>query len=344
MSLGRPLLEVRDLCTWFGERSAPLRAVDGVSFTVPAGATAALVGESGCGKSVTALSLARLVPCPPGFHPRGEVWLDGEDVMRMPVRRLIDLRGRKIAYVFQEPGTALNPALNIGSQIMEAVRLHRRDVDARAEALTLMEMVGLPDPAARLRAFPHELSGGMQQRAVIAMALACRPRLLVADEPTTALDVTIQAQIVDLLLLLRRELGMAVLLISHNLGLVAGAAGLVNVMYCGRIVEAGRTADVLARPAHPYTKGLLDAARSLEGAAGPDNGDGDGGGPPRPVRMKGIDGAVPDLRRLPAGCKFSPRCPRCRPVCRDGEPAVSDVDGGHSVRCHYPLGAETAGH
>jgi len=326
---------VRDLRTWFGDRAEPLRAVDGVSFTVPEGKTVALVGESGCGKSVTALSLARLVPCPPGFHAGGEVLLDGRGVMQMTERELIDIRGSKIAYVFQEPGAALHPALSIGSQITEAVRLHRREVNAREEALGLMKTVGLPDAASRFRAYPHELSGGMQQRVVIAMALACRPRLLVADEPTTSLDVTIQAQILELLVSLQKRYRMAVLLISHDLGLVAGLAHLLNVMYLGRIVEAGETGAVLQGPAHPYTKGLLDAVRSLEaGAEGYGRSCRDGGGSPR---MKGVKGSVPSLTDRSTGCSFEPRCPRAEPVCRQTEPGVTELGGARSVRCHCPL-------
>ena len=232
---------------------------------MPEGATVALVGESGCGKSVTALSLARLVPEPPGFYAGGQVLFGGEDVLAMTARRLSGLRGRQLSYIFQEPGISLNPVFRVGHQIAEAVRLHRRDVKAGDETLRLMRRVGLGDPERRSRDYPHQLSGGMQQRVMIAMALACRPRLLVADEPTTALDVTIQAQILELLRSLQQQLGMAVLMITHNLGLVADCADIVNVMYAGRIVETGEAVPVLTSPAHPYTRALLDAVPRLEG-------------------------------------------------------------------------------
>ena len=261
------LLEVKYLKTWFGSEKEPIKAVDGVSFVVGEGETVALVGESGCGKSVTAMSLARLIPQPPGFYAGGEILFQGDDVLKMTNQRLLELRGRDISYVFQDPSTSLNPVFRVGDQIMEALELHRKDVDAKSEAVKLMAMVGLPDPETRIRAYPHEMSGGMQQRIMIAMALACRPKLLVADEPTTALDVTIQAQILELLSSLQRELKMAVVLITHNLGLVADTAHSVYVMYSGRVVESGLTEDVLSSPAHPYTRGLLDAVPRL-GAEG----------------------------------------------------------------------------
>ena len=324
------LLEVQQLKTWFGAGPKPVRAVDGVSFSVPEKATVAVVGESGCGKSVMALSLARLVPEPPGFYEAGRILFDGENVLEMDRKRLGQLRGREIAYVFQEPGAALNPVLRVGYQVMESVRLHRPSVDPAKEAGRLLEMVGLPDPSRQLRAYPHELSGGMQQRAMIAMALACEPKLLVADEPTTALDVTIQAQILELLGDLQKRLGMSVLLITHNLGLVADVAKTVNVMYAGRIVESGRVEDVLAQPCHPYTRGLLDAVPRLDGA--------EGGG-----EVKGIAGTVPNPKELPHGCKFAPRCNRAQDKCRDMEPDLSTLGEGageRTVRCHFPLDAD----
>jgi len=319
------LLRIDDLKTWFGSIKKPVRAVDGVSFTIPEGLTIALVGESACGKSVTALSLAKLVPVPPGFYAGGQVLFDGEDVLQMNDRRLSDLRGREISYIFQEPGTALNPVFRVGYQIMEAVRFHRRDVNPHDEAVRLMTMVGLPEPVVRMKAYPYEMSGGMQQRVMIAMALACRPRLLVADEPTTALDVTIQAQILDLLRSLQERLHMAVLLITHNLGLVADMAHFVNVMYAGRIVESGRTEDILANPAHPYTKALLDAVPRLTRTRD---------------RKKGIKGSVPHPARLPEGCKFAPRCPKAQEVCCTAEPGLMAIDGGHRARCLFPCCVE----
>ena len=323
------LLAVKGLKTYFGAAKAPVRAVDGISFVLRAGSTVALVGESGCGKSVTALSLARLVPQPPGFYAGGEILFDGEDVLRMSERRLADLRGSEMSYVFQEPGSALNPVFRVGDQIAEALKLHRRDVNVREEVHRLMGMVGLPDPVRRARAYPHELSGGMQQRVMIAMALACEPRLLVADEPTTALDVTIQAQILELLASLQEELGMAILLITHNLGLVADRAHWVNVMYAGRIVEGGPVAEILSRPAHPYTRGLLDAVPRLD---------------MKGARMEGIPGSVPHPGRLPKGCKFAPRCPRAKEVCRGDEPSLTNGRGERVARCYFPLGDLEAGH
>ena len=321
------LLDVRDLKTWFGPVSSPIRAVDGVSFSVRQGQTVALVGESGCGKSVTALSLAKLVPQPPGRLEGGQILFDGHDVLRMEERRLSALRGAEIAYVFQDPATALNPTLRVGYQVGEAVALHRPDADRETEVSRLMELVGLSD-AARARAYPHELSGGMKQRVMIARALACRPKLLVADEPTTALDVTVQAQILELIMRLQRQFHMAVLLITHNLGLVAETADLVNVMYAGRIVEAGPTEALLTTPAHPYTRGLLDAVPRLAGD-----------GWQRGRRREGIPGNVPHPARLPEGCKFAPRCPRAQPVCRAAEPEILPHGNtpGRQVRCLFPL-------
>ncbi len=327
MSNDGNLLQVNDLKVWFGSPKDPIRAVDGITFSVHEGMTVALVGESGCGKSVTAMSLAKLVPSPAGFYAGGEILFDGRDVLKMTDKQLTEVRGGSISYVFQEPGSALNPVFRIGYQIGEAVKLHRRDADTHAETVKLMSMVGLPDPETRMKAYPHELSGGMQQRAMIAMALACRPKLLVADEPTTALDVTIQAQILELLKSLQADLGMAVLLITHNLGLVADIAHFVNVMYAGRIVESGDVEDVLMRPAHPYTRGLLDAVPRLENEG---------------KKMKGIDGSVPHPGRLPQGCKFWPRCPKAQEACRGEEPGITTTDATekrkpHSFRCYFPL-------
>ena len=259
------LLEVAELRTWFRrDGEEPVRAVDGVSFRVPRGGTVALVGESGSGKTVTALSLTRLLPEPPAYFAGGKILFEGRNVLEMSGRELRAIRGGKIAYVFQEPATALNPVLRVGFQVKEAVRAHNRGAKAGRAAIELLDRVGLPDPKARMRAYPHELSGGMQQRVVVAMALACRPALLVADEPTTALDVTIQAQILELLKTLQGELGMAVLLITHNLGLVAETADTVHVMRAGRIVESGPVEQVLTAPRDAYTKMLLAAVPRLE--------------------------------------------------------------------------------
>lgn len=254
-----PLLEVRNLRIQFVTEDGDVQAVDDISFTIRAGETVALVGESGSGKSVTALSLSRLVPTPPARYNGGEILFQGANVLDFSKRQLQTLRGGQIAYVFQEPSTSLNPVYRVRNQIAEALHLHRPDVkDVRAEILKLLDLVGIRDPARTMESYPHQLSGGMQQRVMIAMALACQPKLLVADEPTTALDVTIQAQILDLLRDLRKKVGMAVLLITHNFAIVSNLADRVLVMYRGKIVEQGLTQEVLRRPKHPYTQALLE--------------------------------------------------------------------------------------
>ncbi len=302
----------------FGTPDGVVRAVDGVDFDLRADETLALVGESGCGKSVTALALARLV-AGPGLRTSGRVELDGHDMAALSEHELRSVRGGTIAYVFQDPASSLNPVKTVGSQIGEMVRLHRRVPDVQAEVVALMQMVGLPDPANRYRAFPHEFSGGMQQRVMIAMALASQPRVLVADEPTTALDVTIQAQIFDLLAALRRRLHMGILLITHNLGLVRANAERVCVMYAGQIVESGPTERLLSHPGHPYTKGLLASVPRVG----------------RTGRMPGIEGQVPHPARLPTGCRFHPRCKWADDRCRLEAPDLDEADEGQSVRCHY---------
>ena len=314
------LIEVEDLQVHFGSPKAPVRAVDGASFSVAEGETVALVGESGCGKSVTCLSLARLVPTPPARYPGGRVLYRGSNVLEMSEKELRQLRGNEISYVFQEPTSSMNPVFRIGSQIAEAIKMHRPGMLIEQEVQRLLELVGIPDPRSRMRAYPHELSGGMLQRVMMAMALACQPRLLVADEPTTALDVTIQAQILELLVDLQRELGMAVLLITHNLGLVADVAHRVNVMYAGRIVESGAVEDVLSSPKHPYTQALLGAVPRLEGGQ---------------ERLDGIEGSVPNPSQLPEGCTFHPRCSRRGEPCHQVEPHMEVVQGEHRVRCHF---------
>ena len=299
-----------------------VRAVDGVSFSIKRGETLALVGESGCGKSVTALSLAKLVATPPGVYKGGEILLEGEDVLKMDKKRLRRIRGAKISYVFQEPATSLNPVFRIGYQIKEALQLHRPDVATDEEVARLLKLVHIPEPERRMRDYPHQLSGGMQQRVMIAMALACQPALLVADEPTTALDVTIQAQILDLLKELKAKLGMAILLITHNLGIVGDLADNVAVMYAGRIVEQSPALELLRKPQHPYTLALMRSIPKL-GA--------------RQERLQSIPGNVPNPARLPAGCKFHPRCDRAQDDCaRDPEPTLLETDGGaRRVRCPY---------
>ena len=321
------LLEVRNLTIRFRDDDGWTDVVRDIGFSIRAGETAALVGESGCGKSVTALSLARLIPSPPVSYPSGSIRFRGVDTLTMTPRDLHTLRGRGISYVFQDPATALNPVFRIGFQMAELLDGDRQQRRMRATAL--LDHVGLPSPAACLDAYPHELSGGMQQRVVIAMAIAHQPGLLVADEPTTALDVTIQAQILTLLKRLQREFGMAVLLITHNLGLVADVAHRVHVMYAGSLVESGDAGTVLTRPAHPYTRGLLSVVPRLERTAG---------------RLAGIPGTVPAAGSLPPGCPFAPRCPRADSLCRVAMPADSPVDGNpsHHVRCVHPLNPGTA--
>jgi peptide/nickel transport system ATP-binding protein len=314
-----PILDLRDLRVTFQTDEGTIRAVDGIDLAVNGNETVALVGESGCGKSVASLALARLV-WGPGLEITGEARLLDRDLLNVPERELRRLRGATVSYIFQDPMASLNPVKPVGDQIAEAIRLHRKVPDIEAEVVRLMGLVGLPEPEARRRAYPHQFSGGMQQRVMIAMALACHPRLLVADEPTTALDVTIQAQIFRLLAALRAEFKMAVLLITHNLGLVAQNAERVYVMYSGRIMEAGPSAQVLRRSAHPYTRGLLAAVPRLRRAA---------------ERMTGIDGTVPHPAHLPAGCRFHPRCKYADDHCRAVEPEMLTVEEGHQTRCHY---------
>jgi oligopeptide/dipeptide ABC transporter ATP-binding protein len=314
------LLDVRDLHVSFFTDEGEVRAVDGVSFSINKGETLALVGESGCGKSVTALSLARLVATPPGVYKSGQVLFEGEDILKMNKERLRKIRGAKISYIFQEPATSLNPVFRIGNQIKETLQIHRPEAATKDEIIRLLRLVRIPDPERRMRDYPHQLSGGMQQRVMIAMGLACNPALLVADEPTTALDVTIQAQILDLLRDLKREVGMAILLITHNLGIVGDLADNVCVMYAGRIVEQSPAAELLREPRHPYTIALMRSIPRLGSRAG---------------RLQSIPGNVPNAARLPAGCKFAPRCERVQPDCsRDPEPPLLDIQG-RLVRCPY---------
>lgn len=314
-----PILDVRDLAVHFSSPEGVVRAVDGVTLHVHRGETVALVGESGCGKSVSSLALMRLA-AGPGMQLRGRVVLEGESLLELPEAELRKRRGSKLAYVFQDPSTCLNPVRRVGDQIGEAVRLHRDVPDVEGEVVRLMGLVGLPEPALRQRDYPHQFSGGMQQRVMIAMALACSPRLLVADEPTTALDVTVQAQIFDLLESLRGRLGMSVLLITHNLGLVARSADRLYVMYAGQVVESGPVEPILRASRHPYTRGLLAAVPRMASAMG---------------RMTGIEGTVPHPARLPQGCRFHPRCAFAQPICREREPALEPAGKGHESRCHF---------
>ncbi len=312
------LLEIKDLRIEFGSGAGAARAVDGVSLSLEAGKTLCLVGESGSGKSVTALSIAKLVPSPPARYVGGEILLEGRDVLKMSPRELRGIRGGVVSYVFQEPGASLNPVFRIGSQIKESLECHRPEVANDAEVIRLLKLVGIPAPESRLRNYPHEMSGGMQQRVMIAMALASQPKLLVADEPTTALDVTIQAQIIELLADLRKRLGMAVLLITHNLGIVGDLADDVAVMYAGQIVEQGPVREVLQRPLHPYTRALIQSVPDLGTEV---------------ERLTAIPGAVPLTGAFPGGCRFHPRCPKAQPDCSTQAPDLVPVQFGRRVRC-----------
>ena len=294
------LLEINNLKMDFGTDAGPVRAIDGVSLAIAAGETVCLVGESGCGKSVTAQSIARLVPVPPANYVGGEILLNGRDTLKMSPRELCDIRGGVVSYIFQEPGAALNPVFRIGRQIRESLKLHQPQKANDAEVVRLLKLVGIPAPESRIKNYPFEMSGGMQQRVMIAMALASEPKLLVADEPTTALDVTIQAQILDLLSELKQRLGMAILLITHNLGIVGDMADRVAVMYAGQIVELSPARELLRRPLHPYTRALMNSVPKLRGDA---------------ERLTAIPGNVPRLGDFPPGCRFAPRCPMAQPEC-----------------------------
>jgi peptide/nickel transport system ATP-binding protein/oligopeptide transport system ATP-binding protein len=369
-----PLLEIKNLKMDFSTGADALRAVDGVSLTIGAGETVCLVGESGCGKSVTALSIAQLVPAPPANYVGGEILLNGRDVLKMSNGELRSIRGGVVSYIFQEPSASLNPVFRIGSQIKESLKLHQpeklrplaptlspfggerendlqsrdgspsprpsgekvaegrmRGFDLRklfrpfkktsdAEIIRLLKLVGIPAPESRIRNYPFEMSGGMQQRVMIAMALASEPKLLVADEPTTALDVTIQAQILELLHDLKRRLGMAILLITHNLGIVGDMADRVAVMYAGQIVELSPARELLRRPLHPYTKALINSVPKLAGGAS---------------RLSAIPGNVPHIGNFPPGCRFAPRCPMAKPECSEKIPELLEVEAGRWVRCPF---------
>src|SRR5213083_1996951 len=310
-----PLLDVRDLGTSFFLEGGEARAVDGVSFALDAGRVLGLVGESGCGKSVSALSLMRLVP-PPGRIVGGKVSFDGRDLLTLPERDMRAVRGAGLAMIFQEPMTSLNPVFTVGSQIAEAVRLHRpvSRREAWERAVELLAEVGIAEPARRARDYPHRLSGGMRQRVMIAMAISCEPRVLIADEPTTALDVTIQAEILDLLRALRAQHRMAVLLITHDLGVVAEQADAVAIMYAGRIVEYANVFEIFDRPLHPYTQALFRSMPSLGG---------------RRERLEAIGGQVPDPFHLPSGCAFRDRCPQAIAACADAIPPLVEKVAGH---------------
>ncbi len=315
-----PVLEVRDLRTYFHTEEGVARAVDGVSFAVGRGQTLGLVGESGCGKSVSAFSIMRLVPDPPGRIEDGQILLKGRDLLVLDEEEMRRVRGDDIAMIFQEPMTSLNPVLTCGFQIAEAVVLHQQVPmqEARARAIEMLQLVGIPAPEQRIDEYPHQLSGGMRQRVMIAMALSCNPDVLIADEPTTALDVTIQAQILALLESLQESLQMAIVMITHDLGVIAETADQVAVMYAGQIVEYAETQALFIRPQHPYTRGLLRSIPLLDAEQ---------------ERLEIIPGVVPDARVFPPGCRFAPRCPLADDHCRAEAPPLEEIEAGHWASC-----------
>ncbi len=316
-----PLLSVRNLTTRFYTQEGVVQAVSDVSFDAMQGETVALVGESGCGKSVTSLSIMRLVPDPPGRIVSGEAIFQGEDLLLMDGEELRNTRGREIAMIFQEPMSSLNPVLTIEDQLTESVMWHqglsRRE--ARGRALDLLEQVGISEPERRLNQYPHEFSGGMRQRVMIAIAMSCAPKLIIADEATTALDVTIQSQILDLLKGLADEFGVTLILITHNLGVVARYADRINIMYAGRIIERGATREIFRDPRHPYTQGLLRSIPRVDYARG--------------MRLETIEGQPPDLASPPPGCSFMPRCAFAMPECADGFPPTVEITASHAAAC-----------
>jgi len=315
-----PLLDVRGLVTEFHSSEGVFKAVDGVSFSVARGETLGIVGESGCGKSVTSLSVMGLIPRPPGKIPAGEIVFEGRDLLTLSSRQMRDVRGNDISMIFQEPMTSLNPVYTVGQQIMEGILLHENisEAQARERAIEMLRLVRIPSPEGRVDDFPHQMSGGMRQRVMIAMALACNPKLLIADEPTTALDVTIQAQILDLMRDLRERTGTAIMLITHDLGVIAELADRVVVMYAGKVVEEARVGDLFTDPQHPYTLGLLGSIPKLD---------------VEEERLATIEGSVPNPYNMPAGCKFNPRCPFADDKCRQEVPALAEVKPGHKVAC-----------
>ncbi len=322
-SVDGQLIQVKDLRTSFFTPDGELKAVDGVSFSIEQGKTLGLVGESGCGKSVTALSIMRLVPSPPGRVVGGEVLYRGRDLLRLNGDEMRKVRGNEISMIFQEPMTSLNPVFTIGNQIGEAIRLHQglSKRETREKTIEMLRLVKIADPESRVDDYPHQLSGGMRQRVMIAMALSCKPSLLIADEPTTALDVTIQAQILELMKELQEKLGMALLLITHDLGVVAEQADEVAIMYAGKIVERAKTKAIFDRPLHPYTVGLLNSLPGVEGE--------------KKKRLEAIPGVVPSPLDLPGGCRFRDRCPKAAGICGEAEPELVEKERDHWVACYF---------
>lgn len=321
------LLEVKNLKTGFKTDEGSFLAVDDISFTVEKGKTLGIVGESGCGKSVTSLSIMRLIPDPPGKIMGGQILFNGRDLLKLSEDEMRKIRGNDIAMIFQEPMTSLNPVFTIGNQIAEAIALHQKGLSKaqiRAKTIEMLRLVNIPEPDKRVDEYPHQLSGGMRQRVMIAMALSCNPSLLIADEPTTALDVTIQAQILDLVRKLQRELQASMILITHDLGVVAETCDDVAVMYAGRIVEYGSVEDIFYRPKHRYTKGLLNSIPHFETGH-------------RRERLETIKGLVPSPLNLPKGCRFADRCPAVTEECRAADPALAPFGGKHVAACIHPV-------
>jgi oligopeptide/dipeptide ABC transporter ATP-binding protein len=322
------LLDVKNLHTYFFTPEGVVKAVDGVSFHLGRRESLAIVGESGCGKTVTALSIIRLVPDPPGKIMEGEIFFEGRDLVKLEGKELRQIRGNQIGMIFQDPMTSLNPVYTIGNQIIEAIRTHTNLSmrESKARAIELLEMVEIPQAKNRLKDFPHEFSGGMRQRVMIAMAISCNPKILIADEPTTALDVTIQAQIIELLERLRMEVGLAVILITHDLGVVAGTAENVLVMYAGKVVEYGKIEDIYYRSKHPYAWSLMRSIPRMD---------------EKKEKLMVIPGQPPSLINLPPGCSFQPRCPFAEAICEEEEPPLKDVGSGHLSACHFAEDFET---
>lgn len=317
----KPLLDIVDLAVSFNTFAGQVLAVDKVNLQVFPGEAVGIVGESGCGKSVTAYSIMRLIPTPPGQYANGKILFEGDDLLQKSEQEMQKIRGKDISMIFQDPMTSLNPVLTVGLQIAETLQLHERlsKREAFIRAVDLLRLVGIPSPEERIRNYPHEFSGGMRQRAMIAMALACNPRLLIADEPTTALDVTIQAQILDLMRELQKKLNTAIILISHDLGVIAGLCSRVIVMYAGKIAEEGTARDIFHHPRHPYTWGLLQSVPRMDAQ--------------QKQKLAVIEGQPPDLLRPPAGCPFHPRCQFAMHICTEHYPDTTEVNQGHKVTC-----------
>lgn len=317
------LLKVENLKTYFFTHEGTVKAVDGISFSINRGETLGLVGESGCGKSVTALSIMRLIPHPPGRIVSGEIYSEGKNLLKYNEKEMRKIRGRKISMIFQEPMTSLNPVFTIGNQISEAIMLHQglNRKDAFEKCVEMLKLVRIPSPEKRVHEYPYQLSGGMRQRAMIAMALSCNPKILIADEPTTALDVTIQAQILDLMNNLKEEMGTAIIIITHNLGVIAEMSEKVLVMYSGKVVEEGSVDDIFYHPQHPYTKGLLETIPRIDRDIRPGE------------KLPEIPGMIPSLCSLPEGCSFHPRCPYIMDICRREEPELKEIGDHHLCRC-----------